>query len=302
MNILLLGASGFIGNEVLKALESTDGFNIMALENKRAVNSTSDSVNIIKQNLGNLSLKDLPYAPDVIIHAARYRTGRFGKLGRRYVAAKGKKANKRLMKQVNEAAHQPKIIYISGSLMYGNAPNKLITEDFPTSPISFAREYVAAETVFLDEIKRENPNLLMLRVPWVIGSGSWFEWNYLKHIKENNKVPLYGKADNIMTFIDLRDLAENIIKILPLKQKGVLNLFNTNYLTQKDFALKLGGLFNRELETIDLDNDERISSAVKEAFQSNIQLSSKHKELQNELQQNRHAIEETIAHYGKSKA
>ncbi|MEX2380016.1 MAG: NAD-dependent epimerase/dehydratase family protein [Vicingaceae bacterium] len=299
MKILLLGASGFIGREILSTLSKEKNCLIMALENKRPVDvKGASNVSIIRQSLNTLNLNKLPHQPDIIIHAARYRTGKLGKFGRHWMAAKGKRANRSLMKQLNRMKNKPKLIYISGSLMYGSVPGYLINEKFPLSPTSFAREYVAAEEVFLREIDSSNPNVLMLRVPWVIGAGSWFDWNYMQFIQRENKIQLYGKGKNMMTFIDLRDLAQIVVKILRINQSGILNLFNPEYMSQFDFATKMSRLFQKEIKAIELEQ-AHISSAIKEAFQSDIQLGSNYHELQLHLQENLKPIDESLLFYGK---
>lgn len=297
-NILILGASGFIGNEIIKALQRRGGCNIMALKHKNPIGISG--IHVIHQKLGKLELNKMPFQPDMIIHAARLRTGKFGKLGRRIMAEKGRICNKRLLKQISKYTYQPRLIYLSGSLMYGSIPEYLIHETFPLSPISFAREYVLAEKPFLKEIENKNVNILMLRLPWVIGSGSWFEWNYMNFINKNNKVPLYGDGNNIMTFIDVRNLASTVVKLCQIPHSGLLNLFNQQYLTQKDFAEMMGKILRKEIQWVDIGADSKIDPAVKEAFKSDIQLGSNYKDLQQILQKNMFAVEESVEHFGSA--
>lgn len=296
MNILLLGGSGFIGREILNELSCNKEFYIMAIENTNPVKAI-EGIKVIHQNLNSLNLSKLPVLPDVIIHTARYRTGRFGKIGRKWVASKGRRANRKILNQIKRLPNKPRLIYLSGSLMYGSRPEYLIHENFPLSPVSFAKEYVIAEEVFLQEVERNNPDVLMVRVPWVIGPGSWFEWNYLNFIRKNNCVPLYGKGENVMTFLDVRDLARNIVQLCQIEHQGILNLFNQEYMTQKEFAGKLACLLQKEIKFLELENNPDLSPAVKEAFVSEIQLGSNYKELQALLQANMIPVEESIRHY-----
>ncbi len=297
MKILVLGASGFIGREILHELSQRSDLSIMALENKSKVKKDFPNVHIIKKDLYNLTLSDLPYSPELIIHAARYRTGRLGRIGRRLMAGKGKKANKKLLDQIKRMANPPRLIYLSGSLMYGNRIGKKITEDCPLSPISFAREYIKAEEVFLREIEKGQMDILMLRVPWVIGKGSWFKWNYIDPIKRQGKVPQYGEGLNQMSFIDVRDLARSVDKLIPIKQRGVLNIFHPESLTQADFANRLNNILGKEINQIDMSSSG-LTQAVKEAFQSNIQLGSNYPEIQSQLQKEMHSLEDTLRYFG----
>lgn len=295
-NVLVMGASGFIGREIIKVLKQGKIYNIMALEHKTPVEALG--IVIIRQKMDKLNLNKLPFPPDVIIDAARMRTGRFGRIGRRIVAERGRIANRRFLKQIDNMKNSPRLIYLSGSLMYGSIPNSPIYENFPLSPISFAREYVCAEKPFLKEIEKGSTNLLMLRLPWVIGRGSWFVWNYLDFIAKNNKVPLYGEGNNIMTFIDVRDVAKIIVKLCHTPQHGLLNLFNPQYFTQKKFAEMMGRILCKEIQRVDIGENSKINPAVKEAFMSDIQLSSNNRKLQIILQQDLYAVEKSVAYFG----
>lgn len=295
-NILVLGASGFIGREIIRSLVQSQKCKIVALEHKRPVNIPG--VQLIHQNLSKLLLNKLPFRPDLIIHAARLRTGKLGKIGRRIMAEKGKLANQKLLKQIARQDKPTRLIYVSGSLMYGSVPEYLIHENFPLSPTSFAREYVCAERPILKEIEKNNPHILMLRIPWIIGSGSWFEWNYMNFIKKNNKIPLYGEGKNTMTFLDVRNLASAVVKLCDISHHGMLNLFNPQYLKQEDFAKMMSKSLGKEIQMMDIGEESKINPAIKEAFQSDIQLGSNYNDLQQILQKNLYSVEESVEYYG----
>lgn len=296
-NILILGASGFIGKQIAYSLESQSNCFIMLLEHKTKLSGFSDNVHIYKKSLSWINFNELPVIPDIIIHAARNSSARFGKLGRHIMSLKGRMANQMLLHKIKKLKVQPRLIYISGSLMYGSLPDYLIHENFPLRPISFAREYVSAEIPFIKELEKKNPNILMLRVPWVIGPGSWFYWTYLKYIEKNNKIPLYGEGNNIMTFIDVRNLANAVYKLCYLPHSGLLNLYNKEYMQQMEFAQLLNKILKKEIHKIDIGIRSNIDITLKEAFKSDIQLGSNFKELQEVLQENMYTIETTLKHF-----
>src|SRR5690606_16279114 len=161
--------------------------------------------------------------PDIIIHAARNRTGKLGALGRSLMAWKGKLENQRLLKQCLRMKKPPCIFYFSGSLMYGHRPGEQIDEDAPLNPASFARQYFIAEKPFLN-LQNKLP-IIMIRLPWVIGNGSWFRWKYLDYMQRHYAVPIYGSGIHKMSFMDVDAIAPAVIHLLKINFSGVLNLY-----------------------------------------------------------------------------
>src|SRR5690606_31245748 len=125
-NILVLGASGFIGKQIVNSLQKQSNCYIMALEHKTALSGLDKKIYRYKSSLSRINFDDLPVLPDIIVHAARNRTGRFGKIGRHLMSLKGKWANQRLLSKIKKLKSPPRLIYLSGSLMYGSLPEYLI--------------------------------------------------------------------------------------------------------------------------------------------------------------------------------
>ena len=281
-NVLLLGGSGFIGRAILAELVRHPQYHITVLQHRTAIPAHYPGVQVVQGSIGSLRPEQLPFSPDLIIHAARNRTGRFGRVGRLLMAMKGYLENKRLLRRLETMHRQPLLVYLSGSLMYGSCPDKLIVESFPLRPASFARQYSFAEAPLVAAAKN-NASLLLLRLPWVIGKGSWFEWNYLQIMNSSRFVPLYGTGLNRMCFIDAAAIGPAIFSLYQLGVTGVLNLYHPEYITQKDWATLMAecsGIPVRKLNDKELD---AFGAAVKEAFSTDIWLSSERPELQEHL-------------------
>lgn len=271
MNVLLIGGSGFIGNNVLQELRSQSIFDVWALEHSTPLPNDFPRTRIIKKGLRDLSLLDLKTInPDVIIHLGRPTFPKLRGLGRKLSAAKGKRWNSALIDNLQKLEKCPRLIYVSGSLMYGNS-NDVLSEGAVLNPISYARDYSPLEEPIEDYLNSSESNGTLLRVPWVLGLGSWFHWIYKAHFKRHHSVPLFGKGDNKMHFILLSDLARTIAAIAQDSGiRGVRNLFSSRVLRQQEFAKLIAEELGCQQEKI----TGKYDSATKEALMSNIVLTS----------------------------
>lgn len=295
--VLVLGGSGFIGSAILDQLLLEGTYQVTALQhNKPVYRKHRKNLSVIEGTLSSLNLKRLQHKPDIIIHCARNSSGRFGAIGRSVAATKGKIANRNLLRQVQELDHPVQLLYLSGSLMYGDHGTEPVTENTPLSPISYAKEYINAELPFVPA-SLYNSGITMLRVPWVIGNGSWFKWFYMDYMQRTGTVPIYGNENAVMTFISVADVARSAVKLCVLKQlPSQLNLFHPQYLKQIEFAELLSHITQLPVKPLDSIAQQKMTAAAREAFEASICLSSAYPELQMELQQDMQSPEQAVKH------
>jgi len=222
IHILILGGTGFIGSAFYKEMqESNEGafhFHLL-IRNKNSNLKSNKNTTVYYADIKNFNWKNLTHFPNFIYHFARISSSKGKGFGRKLVAFYGKKANKKLLKYLNSKNKETQIFYLSGSLMYGDSKDP-IYENNLLNPISFAKEYYTAETPFLNT-KYSNIKITRVRVPWVLGNGSWFNGFFKNYILENNKVPVYGDGENIMSFITRSDLAICLSKLMKIEYKKV---------------------------------------------------------------------------------
>ena len=269
MKVFLLGASGYIGSEVLKFLIK-EQHDILALEHQTPL-AKNKQLKIIRGDLLTLNLDSIiNFQPEVIIHCCRL-SGRW-KIGRYLAAIKGYIANKRLIHALKQSNRQIHIIYVSGSLMYGDCKEHKIYEDNQLKPLSFAKQYIIAEYPFLKTYK--NITITLCRPAWIVGNRSWFKTYYLNHIKQHKSIPCYGIGNNLMNIITVQSCAKEIISLInqyPIK--AVKNIVQFNSITQKTFCDSLAQFYQLPI-THYHKKPKRMNKAAYQAFQISCNLSS----------------------------
>lgn len=243
--ILIIGGSGFVGSAILKAFAGDSGdLEIFAVQNQTALTNYPN----VKKVDG--SLIDVPaiiddIKPGIIIHAARISGKSYRFLGRKKAAFLGKRANTKIFNKIKQ--RHVKLLYISGSLIYGSNPGKKVTEDFPVKPISYAIDYQHAERPFLKGHK-DTP-VMICRPGWIFGADSWFTGFFEDIIKQQGYVPQYGDGKNFMSIIHLDDLA-GLVKTYALEApfSAIYNLISPIGLTHGQFVNKLSEIYKKDIK------------------------------------------------------
>lgn len=109
--------------------------------------------------------------------------------------------------------------------MYGNCGKRVVPETANPNPVGYAKYYYQAEEPFLKSILR-GKNVIMLRAPWVIGNGSWFQFLYKKPVLETGELPMYGDSGRVMSLITVEDCAALLIYYAMNAQPGIYNIYS----------------------------------------------------------------------------
>ncbi len=279
---IILGGSGFIGKTVLERLKQ-ENIEILAVSHKSTI-ANDEKIRVVDGGISSLTTITIDhFEPDVIFHCARPTFPYFKKRGRQLAAMQASLLNRKLVRQISRSKFKPRLIFLSGSLMYGNA-QKPHGEDSPLHPVSYARQYARGERPILKAAKQRDMTVRVIRLPWILGLGSWFQWFYLNTIQKHQAVPFFGDQSNMMEIVDIDDVASFILQVAGNNiSSGVINLPAKKAITQKEFVSLVSGIWNVPSADFRKLYGDKLEKETIEAFQSNILLKTRHTDLTDAL-------------------
>lgn len=280
-NIWILGGTGFIGKALVKCLSNSEDYLLHLLVHRNIPFKFLEPFSIYSGSLENFDLSWIEkYPPDIIFHLARL--GGSNTISRSFSSRKGAKANQRLIQFLLKLKTSPVIVYVSGSLMYGNQKNEsLANENSELNPISYAQYYYRAEEPWLKEQLSGQLDIRFARPGWILGQDSWFRIFYREPFIRNGKIPLYGDGSQLMSLIHLEDCAAQIVNLAEKGQRNQnLNIFSGPPVSQKDFAELIAKHLDTEVEHIPVSKlKKKYGKAVIDALTSSIPLTTNYPEL-----------------------
>ena len=219
---LVTGGSGFIGSMIVKASTSS----IRALVHKEAVEG-----NKIDRVYGDFLSGENQFEKWIdgvnsIIHTARPSSGNTA--GRYRIARRTRKANLSMVSVVKESKI-PSTILMHGSLSYGHRGEDLVHADSILNPVGYAKAYSIGEKPWVDYL-HSGGGVKIVRAPWVLGPGSWFEMLYC-----DETIPLFGDGRQWMSLVSVESLADFTWSILS-DEPGVYHPPLLYRCRQSDFA------------------------------------------------------------------
>ena len=270
---IVIGASGFLGRHVVGHLLEKN-VEVFATEHKRNIQvAVSGIIPGGIKGLNRVALNRIK--ADVIFHCARPVMPSFRKWGRIMAARKAEKFNSWLLNELKHASLRPKLVFSSGSLMYGSA-NHPHDENALLAPISYARQYYRGEMPLLIAQQKNEYPIIMMRLPWLIGMDSWFKWFYLDPILSRQLIPAFDPTDNMMEIITVSDAASIMAMYAEKAEAGIYNVPSANPHTQQEFLEILVSKFDAPIADHRIICGNRLENETMEAFRSNILLTTKH--------------------------
>ena len=283
LNVLVLGGSGFVGKELItNLLLDSSTYTVTALQHLTKLHFADKNFSTIVGNMGSLThskLKEIN--PDIVFHLAR-NNSKNGILGRYIASLKGYYANREFLKNLNQLNKPVKVIYLSGSLMYGEGIHH---ENSTIKPTSFARQYVIAESPLLIPQRYTNLFITMVRVPWILGNGSWFKTFYHQQINATQLLQCYSPDQFNMQVISVEDCASNLIRLSKLNHTGVYNLFMPTAIKYKQFIEEIALAYGVK-NILPFDKNwlhGKFEKAIYEAFTKEILMTTINTDIQSKM-------------------
>ena len=236
MNILITGASGFIGKNLLKALKVNTKYSndkIILLTSKEIDGYTSIIHNNYKFVKEDFYIKGIEKV-DIVIHLGSFTPK--STLDANNIIDSISNINNTKYLLENLPTIPRKFIFLSTIDVYGTISG-IITEENVTMPNSlYGQSKLFIEKMIVEWTKINNSITQILRIGHIYGEG---EDEYKKIIPiainklVNDEVPIiYTDGQEKRTFLNISDCCRLILKSIDLDQyKGPINIVGNNFIT-----------------------------------------------------------------------
>ncbi|MFD0994128.1 NAD-dependent epimerase/dehydratase family protein [Tenacibaculum geojense] len=238
MEVLLTGASGFLGKEIFKQLVQMKNFNITTI-------GRSDENDIIC-DLSNDSVPGHNITYDMVVHAA----------GKAHSVPKTKeeeedffnvnyKGTRKILNGLKENLPNT-IVFISSVSVYGLEHGQMIDESFSLKGIApYAKSKILAEKEILKFCKANDVNYVILRLPLISGSNP--PGNLGKMINAIKKGYYFriGKGEarkSMVSAIDVASLIPNLYE-----KNGIYNLTDRIHPSFKQIEDHIALIYNKKI-------------------------------------------------------
>lgn len=222
MKVLVTGASGQLGYDVVKRLE----------ENKiQYLGIDKDTVDITNENQVKKIIND--YKPDTVIHCAAYTAvdkaedekeicHAINVLGTRYIAEACKKNN-------------AKMVYISTDYVFDGEGEEPFKETDKPNPINY---YGQTKYEGELEVQKMLEEFFIVRISWVFGiNGNNFVKTMLKLAETRDEISVV--ADQVGSPTYTYDLARLLVEMINTDKYGVYHATNEGYCSWYEFACEI---------------------------------------------------------------
>lgn len=233
-NILLTGATGFLGSHLLKVLLEKN-YKVKILTRKQSKLSRLKELKgfsnfVTDEHSSNFSKLFEEFQPDAIIHLAT-------EYGRDFSYSKVLETNVLMPVKLIEAADKEKLkLFINTDSFFSRYPDYKYLED-----------YIASKRIFLDYLKRHDwlkvSNLQLEHIYGEADSDSKFVTAIMKKLLANENEISFTAGTQKRDFTYVADVAEAYLKILEnekdLEQFTTFEIGTGNSLSVKEFVEKM---------------------------------------------------------------
>lgn len=220
MQILVTGATGFVGGAVTRALLA-EGHTVLALVRtpEKAKELEVAGTTLVQGDM-LLSETYVPYVKDVdaVIHTAQYGTS--GRLTRAKIE-QIKAADKTMTEALANACleHGKRLVYTSGCFNYGDHGDAWVDERTPQTPSPLGEGHAELTDYLLRRHQQEGLDVVLLAPGFVYGPGGLFKtafWDTL----EKGQLRVFGKGENYWSSVHVNDLAQAYVRAVAGEASG----------------------------------------------------------------------------------
>jgi dTDP-4-dehydrorhamnose reductase len=219
VKILITGANGQLGRELIKQLQGTDHLATDVAE--MDITNQNNTLQVVES-----------YRPDVVIHGAAYTN------------VDGAESNIDLAYRINAIGTQnvagaclkydAKMVYVSTDYVFDGTLGRAYNEFDITNPQSiYGKSKLAGETLAKHILNK----LFIVRTSWLYGDGNNFVRTMLKLGKEREELRVVNDQYGCPT--STIDLANAILALMQTQHYGTYHAANTGVTTWHGFAEKI---------------------------------------------------------------
>jgi len=251
MKILIIGASGFVGEKIYNVLSSD--FEVIGTYSTKKKHNFEHLDMSNRESVIKLISK---IKPNVVIHTAGITNVDFFEENPEEI----QRVNIQGAKNIIHACLKinSKLIDISTDYVFDGEKGNYTEEDRP-NPISV---YGKAKLEEEDLVKNSGLNYLILRISVPYGYNAsydkqTFEKWIINNLKNNKEIKVIDDQFNTPTLID--DIANAVKKLIELNRTGIYHVTGSEKISRYDFALKVTEIFGlnedliKKLKTKDLN-------------------------------------------------
>lgn len=230
--VLVTGASGFLGREVVKELVTSGNYEVYGLVGKSGtVNSVENlpAANIFKVDISDyetVKILDKPLTNTaVVVHTAGL-AHQFGRVTKDEFWSINVRGTENVCKLSAEIGAK-RFVLISSVSVYGEHGNVEIDESFECRPEGFYGESKLESEVRATEFCRANDiDLTILRPSTIIGQGDRGNTSRLIELIKKKRFVWIGSGDNKKSLIYKNDVARGILRTIEAERDESPEIYN----------------------------------------------------------------------------
>ena len=241
--ILVTGASGQIGSEIIKLYKNTSHI-------IRGVSSSD--LNITNEKSVNIYMDD--FKPDIIIHCAAYTSVDKAEIESDICYDVNALGTKYLIKASKN--YNVKFLYLSSDYVFDGKLERPYDVDYETKPINiYGKSKLEGELV----VKEYSKKHFIVRTSWIFGNGRNFVNSMIKLAQSNSQIKVVNDQIGSPTYSF--DLAKLITIMVETDKYGTYHATNEEYCSWYDFACEIFKIKDIKVDVIPILSEEYSSLA-----------------------------------------
>lgn len=262
MNILICGATGFIGSNLCKHLRTM--YNVTEISSKDLdLTDEKAVINFLSKNKF-----------DVIIQTAACKDVKLAEEHPEYAKKIDVDANKYILNNLNGA----KFIFLSSDYVFNGAKGQYSDKDAPSPTTNYGKYKAEIETV----LKTGDYNYIIIRTAAVLGKGSTFTDWLVYALKNQKELKMYKDSYFSPTCINfLCKAVENIIK--DNLNKKLFNVVQEKRINRYELAILMSKILKTDCKLLPTKTTFSDLSLIQSDYIKNLKLNSFEESLRQEL-------------------